>query len=44
MVATDPTAEFTTIMVAQRRLLRVVGGTVAATMALALGTVIALVA
>jgi hypothetical protein len=44
MYATDPTAEFTTIMLAQRRLLRVVGGTLAATMALAVGTAIALVA
>jgi len=44
MYATDPTAEFTTIMLAQRRLLRVVGGTLAATMAVAVGTLIALVA
>ena len=44
MYATDPTAEFTTIMHAQRRLLRVVGGMLAATMALAVTTVIALVA
>jgi len=44
MYATDPTAEFTTIMLAQRRLLRVVGGTLAATMAVVVGTLIALVA
>ena len=44
MYATDPTAEFATIMDAQRRLLRVVFGTLAATAALAVGTLLALVA